>query len=84
MICIGVGLQRCSFRLDGQCEKPQEVGRATVQSLHVFFVYVQFSEAVTEKEKGRILGRRRSHKRKENDGMNRLFKKFLKPNINKV
>ncbi|MEE0689592.1 MAG: hypothetical protein UCJ13_01985, partial [Bacteroidaceae bacterium] len=44
MICIGVGLQRCSFRLDGQCEKPQEVGRATVQSLHVFFVYVQFSE----------------------------------------
>lgn len=56
MICIGVGLQRCSFRLDGQCEKPQEVGRATVQSLHVFFVYVQFSEAVTEKEQRLHLG----------------------------
>ena len=40
IICIGVGLLRCSFRLVGQCESLYFVERATGNGLHVFFVYV--------------------------------------------
>ena len=40
VICIGVELLRCSFRLVGQCEKPWYVERATGMVSTSFFVYV--------------------------------------------
>lgn len=70
MIYIGVGLQRCSFRLDGQCEKPLERGTSNSTESPRLFCICTVQRVVTEKEQRPHLGETEKHKRKENDGMN--------------
>ena len=50
MIYIGVGLQRCSFRFDGQCEKPLERGTSNSTESPRLFCICTVQRVVTEKE----------------------------------
>ena len=56
MICIGVGLQRCSFRFDGQCEKPLERGTSNSTESPRLFCICTVQRVVTEKKQRPHLG----------------------------
>ena len=56
MIYIGVGLQRCSFRLDGQCEKPLERGTSNSTESPRLFCICTVQRVVTEKKQRPHLG----------------------------
>lgn len=78
MICIGVGLQRCSFRFDGQCEKPLERGTSNSTESPRLFCICTVQRVVTEKKaKAASWGDREAIKERKNNGMNHLFKSFL-------